>query len=442
MPDPAIIVKNISKAYRIGIINRQTLQDEIRYWWHKTRGHNPLEYMGKIGQPTSSIQHPVSSNENPNTFWALKDITFTVQPGEVLGIIGRNGAGKSTLLKILTRITEPTSGNAVINGRVASLIDVGTGFHPELTGRENIFLNGSILGMKKDEITKKFDEIVAFAEVGEFLDTPVKRYSSGMYVRLAFAVAAHLKVEILLVDEVLAVGDMKFQKKCLGKMRSVTDEGRTILFVSHNMAAIRNLCNRTFLLECGRLVSDTDTERAISQYLDRNLAEGAVVSSEALEGKMEGKINRDNPSIRLREVALIDQEGLPRNAFRSDEGIRISMTYECLNMVSNLWVIVQIVDEENRSILTTQNVDGPDGMRFYRREPGVYKSSCLIPPNTFGERRFYVSVQLIYPEVEHLVFNKVLGFDLTFRGYENVYDGYNDSLVRPRLSWETHPFIE
>jgi len=279
MSQPAIIVNNISKSYRLGVIGRQTLQDEVRYWWHKVRGRNPLEYMGKIGHPASSPasqaralradsnQQRASSNENPNTFWALQDISFTVQPGEILGIIGRNGAGKTTLLKILTRITEPTSGTAIINGRVASLLEVGTGFHPELTGRENIFLNGSILGMKKDEITSKFDEIVDFAEIHQFIDTPVKRYSSGMYVRLAFAVAAHLEPEILLVDEVLAVGDVAFQKKCLGKMGDVAKEGRTVLFVSHNMAAVQQLCQSGMVLNEGKVNFWGDIRSTISHYV-------------------------------------------------------------------------------------------------------------------------------------------------------------------------------
>lgn len=202
-------------------------------------------------------------------FWALKDVSFEIKRGEVVGVIGRNGAGKSTLLKILSRITEPTVGRVEIRGRVASLLEVGTGFHPELTGRENIYLNGAILGMSRAEIKRKFDEIVAFAEVEKFLDTPVKRYSSGMYVRLAFAVAAHLEPEILVVDEVLAVGDAEFQKKCLGKMKDVADHGRTVLFVSHNMAAVSNLCSKAAVLKSGRLVDMGNTDKVIREYLGR-----------------------------------------------------------------------------------------------------------------------------------------------------------------------------
>ena len=214
---PAISVKKLSKCYKLGVIGRQTLVDEFSYWWLKMRGRDPRYHMTKIGHTATEARKVDAEKHGQDLFWAIKDISFDVQPGEVLGIIGRNGAGKSTLLKILTRITGPTSGGAIINGRVASLLEVGTGFHPELTGLENIYMNGAILGMKKREINAKLAEIVEFSELEEFIDTPVKRYSSGMYVRLAFAIAAHLDPEILLVDEVLAVGDASFQKKCLGK---------------------------------------------------------------------------------------------------------------------------------------------------------------------------------------------------------------------------------
>jgi len=431
MSDLAIRVENLSKKYRIGGRQQgykrftETLMDTLAA---------PVRRLRSLGKPTPP----------EDSIWALKDVSFEVERGEVLGIIGRNGAGKTTLLKMLSRITEPTEGRAEIHGRAGSLLEVGTGFHPELTGRENVYLSGVILGMKRAEIEHKFDEIVDFSGVDKFIDTPFKRYSSGMRVRLAFAVAAHLDPEILLIDEVLAVGDVEFQKKCLGKMRSVTGEGRTVLFVSHNMAAIRNLCPRTLLLDSGVLVSDTDTDGAIAQYLDRNLVQGAVVSWEEFEGKVEGKINRDNPSIRFREVALIDQEGLPRNAFQSDEEIRVSITYECLTTVYDLRVVAQIVDEENRPILTTQSTDASsDGKRFYRREPGAYESFCIMPPNTFGEKRFYVSVQLLRPKAEHLVLKKIMGFDVSFQGYSNVqYAPFENSFVRPRLIWETHLLSE
>jgi len=258
-----ISVENLSKSYRLGQIGTGTLTNDLKVWWARTRGKpNPLL---KIGQTDHG-------NQDGETLWALHDVSFTVQQGEVLGVIGRNGAGKSTLLKILSRVTAPTSGCVKVKGRIASLLEVGTGFHPELTGRENIYLNGAILGMTKQEIARKFDEIVAFAEVEKFIDTPVKRYSSGMYVRLAFAVAAHLESEILLVDEVLAVGDAEFQKKCLGKMGDVaTNEGRTVLFVSHNMAAVEILCDRCILIGFGKIATAGLTRDVINSYLGESL---------------------------------------------------------------------------------------------------------------------------------------------------------------------------
>ncbi|WP_303773340.1 MULTISPECIES: ABC transporter ATP-binding protein [Anaerolinea] len=254
-----ISVEHLSKAYRLGQIGTGTFARDLEVWWAKLRGKpNPLL---KIGQEDHG-------NRDGEIIWALKDVSFTVEQGEVLGIIGRNGAGKSTLLKILSRITAPTEGRVKVKGRIASLLEVGTGFHPELTGRENIYLNGAILGMSRREIDRKFDEIVAFAEIEPFIDTPVKRYSSGMYVRLAFAVAAHLDAEILLVDEVLAVGDAEFQKKCLGKMGEVSSqEGRTVLFVSHNMAAVVNLCPTSIFLENGTIKLREQSSKVIEEYL-------------------------------------------------------------------------------------------------------------------------------------------------------------------------------
>ena len=278
MSDIAIKVENLSKRYVLnhqraaGDGLRHVLQEKLtapfRWLGGKIRGQKSEASPASASSSTSAFLPSPSALRPPisEEFWALKDVSFEVKRGEVVGIIGRNGAGKSTLLKILSRITEPTSGRITIEGRVASLLEVGTGFHPDLTGRENIFLNGAILGMSRVEIKRKFDEIVAFAEIEKFLDTPVKRYSSGMYVRLAFAVAAHLEPEILIVDEVLAVGDAEFQKKCLGKMSEVAQSGRTILFVSHNMGAIRNLCDRCLLLTKGSLTTIGRTAEVIHQY--------------------------------------------------------------------------------------------------------------------------------------------------------------------------------
>ena len=256
---PVISVERLSKSYRLGQIGTGTLSDDLKVWWSRLGGKpNPLL---KIGQTDHG-------NQAGETIWALKDVSFKVEQGEVLGIIGRNGAGKSTLLKILSRVTAPTSGVVKVKGRIASLLEVGTGFHPDLTGRENIYLNGAILGMTREEVQHKFDEIVTFAEIEKFIDTPVKRYSSGMYVRLAFAVAAHLESEILLIDEVLAVGDTEFQKKCLGKMGDAAKGGRTILFVSHNMGALLNLCTRGICLRNSEISSIGEIQPVIEDYIN------------------------------------------------------------------------------------------------------------------------------------------------------------------------------
>ncbi|MEW6614752.1 MAG: polysaccharide ABC transporter ATP-binding protein [Thermodesulfobacteriota bacterium] len=434
MTDLALKVENLSKLYRIGSRQQsyKTLRDTLTHVMYA-----PIRRIRSTLGYSSSVVRPRSSGVCNDTIWALKDVSFEIKPGEVVGIIGRNGAGKTTLLKILSRITEPTEGYAQIYGRVGSLLEVGTGFHPELTGRENIYLNGAILGMKRVEIERKFDEIVDFSGMERFIDTPTKYFSSGMQVRLAFSIAAHLEPEILLVDEVLAVGDAEFQKKCIGKMHSVTEEGRTVLFVSHNMTAIHNLCSRTILIDNGKLILDGHTEYVINKYLDQNLAEGAIVTCKELDGKVEGVIRKYDPSIQFKEIAITDQKAIPCNAFHSDEGLRVSVTYECLTVVNDLRVIVQIVDDENRAILTTQNIDDSDEESLYWKNPGIYRSFCTIPPNTFGEKRFYISVQLENPKVEHLIINKILGFDIQFVGYQNIHGAHWNSFLRPRLSWET-----
>jgi lipopolysaccharide transport system ATP-binding protein len=277
---PIISVKGLSKRYKLGVFNAKTLREEAEAFLARfARGKQGTGGRGQVSG-LSTLDASRSTPSAPDEFWALKDVSFDVQPGEVIGVIGRNGAGKSTLLKILSRITEPTSGEARIRGRVASLLEVGTGFHPELSGRENIFLNGAILGMTKAEVRSKFDEIVAFAEIEKFIDTPVKRYSSGMYVRLAFAVAAHLEPEILIVDEVLAVGDVNFQRKCLGKMKSVAkQDGRTVLFVSHNASALRTLCTRGIVLRSGELVAQGEINQLVTDYEKESLSQAITSDS-------------------------------------------------------------------------------------------------------------------------------------------------------------------
>ena len=431
MPEPAIIVNNISKSYRLGVIGRQTLQDEVRYWWHKVRGRNPLEYMGKIGQPATSIQQPASSNENPNIFWALKDISFTVQPGEVLGIIGRNGAGKTTLLKVLTRITEPTSGTAIINGRVASLLEVGTGFHPELTGRENIFLNGSILGMKKDEITSKFNEIVDFAEIHQFIDTPVKRYSSGMYVRLAFAVAAHLEPEILVIDEVLAVGDAAFQKRCLTKMSEVGREGRTVLFVSHNMPAVLRLCTRCILLDNGYLKAIGPTDEIVDRYM-QGIAEAG--SNRIWKDDDQGA---GDDVVRLLSASLINDIGEVVSIAEIDQKLFLQIRYRTLNHNVRFRCAVTFNTQGVCAFTTMETFEQK------RKIPGIYLSTLTIPPNLLAENEYVVNISIFSSrgvKLRHVAERNVLAFRVvdsmhggTARGdYAEGYAG----VVRPLLKWD------
>lgn len=435
MTQLAISVRNLSKVYRLGVIGRQTLQDELKYRWLKLTGQDPSKTMGLVGKSAADTSRLGEKGQ----FWALREVSFDVNRGEVIGVIGRNGAGKSTLLKILTKITEPTTGEAILEGRVASLLEVGTGFHSELTGRENIYLNGSILGMKKAEISRKYDEIVNFAEVGEFVDTPVKRYSSGMYVRLAFAVAAHLETEIMLVDEVLAVGDVAFQKKCLGKMKDVAGAGRTVLFVSHNMVAIKNLCSRALLIEHGRLALDSDANTVIARYLDRNLLEGAVASESDIAARVEGDIKRALPNFRITEVRLEDGQGVSRSVFDSTEPVVVSVSFTCFRTVRDLRVAVGVADESGFPFFGSQNTDdGEVAEMFYSVEPGSYTTKCTLPAKTFGNRKYYLNVDVLSPKTEHHILTKVLEFQVEFNGYNpDIQYGGNDYLwfVWPKLSW-------
>ena len=335
---PIIQVRNLSKQYRLGARQaaygtlRESLVEAVRA---------PLERL-RNGRRKSEI------------LWALKDVSFEVQPGEVVGIIGRNGAGKSTLLKILSQITDPTEGEIDLYGRVASLLEVGTGFHPELTGRENIYLNGALLGMRRAEIARKFDEIVAFSEVEQFLDTPVKRYSSGMYVRLAFAVAAHLEPEILVVDEVLAVGDAEFQKKCLGKMSDVAKHGRTVLFVSHNMPAVKSLCQRAILLDAGQVSVEGDVDSVVNKYLTADgdqMARTGIIPDDAkrLYGTDEAK---------LRLVRLTDLAGKDVSQLYLGQSCRVQMTFEVFKEISEGVVEVGIIAMDGTHVTNSTSIDG------------------------------------------------------------------------------------
>ncbi len=427
MPETVIQIEGLCKQYRYGVIGHGTLYKDLQSWWARFRGRE---------DPNAKISEHIGPGLDGERFLALDNISFSVQKGERVGIIGRNGAGKSTLLKILSRVTTPTDGVVKLKGRITSLLEVGTGFHPEQTGRENIFLNGAILGMSKAEVKRKLDAIVEFAGTEKFLDTPVKRYSSGMYVRLAFAVAAHLDSEILLVDEVLAVGDAQFQKKCLGKMKDVAEGGRTVLFVSHNMAAIRNLCSRALLLDEGRLVLDAAAEHSIAQYLDQNMLKGAIATEEQISERMQGRIRRGNPYVRFREIALLDGSGVARNSFNSNEEIAVSITFNCLQALPNLTVVVNVVDEHNTPILASQNMDDVSAAKsFFQLEPGTYNTSCILPRNLFGGRRFFITAHLIHFKTEHIVANKILEFEVTFQGYNNNYNNDEAIFFRPQLSW-------
>ena len=297
MSNTVISVENLSKAYRLGQIGTGTLSHDLNAWWAKVGGKpNPLLRIGEK-------EH---RNRDSESIWALRDVNFQVEQGEVLGIIGRNGAGKSTLLKILSRVTAPTSGKVKVKGRIASLLEVGTGFHPDLTGRENTYLNGAILGMSRKEIDRKFDEIVDFAEIEQFIDTPVKRYSSGMYVRLAFAIAGHLVPEILAVDEVLAVGDAAFQKKCLGKMGDAAKSGRTVLFVSHNIGQMRNLCQRGLVLDKGNIFYDGEISQAIAKYY--GMSATRFSNEEKTYGFLEWKFTNTNQPHVIDTMGILDLE--------------------------------------------------------------------------------------------------------------------------------------
>lgn len=323
MSNLAIQVENLSKRYRLGV-SRERYRSLREVWSQSSR-----RWLRRSPRPQRSLEPAPASD----SFWALQELSFAIGQGDRVGIIGRNGAGKSTLLKILSRITEPTEGRIVLNGRVASLLEVGTGFHPELSGRENIFLNGAVLGMGRQEINRKFDEIVAFAEVERFLDTPVKRYSSGMYVRLAFAVAAHLEPEILVVDEVLAVGDAQFQSKCLGKMKNVAQSGRTVLFVSHNMAAIRQLCDSAIVLEQGQLSFMGDAEEGVARYLKN------AQSQQDFQGK------RSPYGIELLAVELLDaKNGSATASPIFDRDYCLKLRFSALEPISKTAIVLRLFD--------------------------------------------------------------------------------------------------
>jgi lipopolysaccharide transport system ATP-binding protein len=423
---PVVEVENLSKLYQLGSIGASSLRETVERVFGRKK-HPALAPLAKDTPIADDRRGP-----EPNSFWALKDVSFAIEPGEVVGILGRNGAGKSTLLKILSRITEPTSGRAILRGRVVSLLEVGTGFHPELTGRENIFLNGAIMGMKRAEIAAKFDEIVEFAEVGKFLDTPVKRYSSGMYVRLAFAVAAHLEPEILLIDEVLAVGDAGFQKKCLGKMDEVaTKHGRTVFFVSHNMGAVRSLCEHAILFENGRLVMTGHPGDVISRYLSTSMPQDSDVEGQII---WNGKDAPKSEDMQLRSIRLLNGLGVPQTTFESDKPITVEVEYEVLQRMRGARFCLMLLTQEGEMAFSATD-------HLFQQEtqmPGVYKTSCYLPGGLLNRRQYVVNLQCdipgeryVLPAAEYLSFT-VSGIGNQSSTFPEPWPG----VVCPQVSWK------
>jgi lipopolysaccharide transport system ATP-binding protein len=389
MSDIAIKVENLGKSYKIG---HKSVKNDRYTALRDVIANNAKNIVRK----TRDMMHgrAIVQGDEVEEFWALKDINFEIKQGERVGILGRNGAGKSTLLKILSRITEPTTGRIRINGRVASLLEVGTGFHPELTGRENIFLNGAILGMSRQEILRKFDEIVDFAEVEKFLDTPVKRYSSGMYVRLAFAVAAHLEPEILIVDEVLAVGDVQFQKKCLGKMEEVGAEGRTVIFVSHNMGTIRNLCSRAVMLSNGKFLLDGDVSSVVDTYLSYGREEN---TSEVIWDKGKGPSCEE---IELRSIRALDLEGRPLAFFNATKPIDIEIGYTIKKPLRGMRIVMTLLTNQGEIAFSSTNHAVISDMECL---PGSYQVTCRIPGDLLNAITYSLRIHIGQPGVKVLI---------------------------------------
>ena len=410
---PIISAKNISKQYRLGA--REAAYSTLRESMVTT-----------LRAPLKRFRH--NGNASNELIWALKDVSFEVTPGEVLGIIGRNGAGKSTLLKILSRITEPTTGKIELYGRIGSLLEVGTGFHAELSGRENIFLNGSILGMSRAEIAKKFDEIVAFAEVDKFIDTPVKRYSSGMYVRLAFAVAAHLEPEILLLDEVLSVGDIAFQKKCLGKMGEVSREGRTVIFVSHNMAAILRICSRCMLINGGRIEADGPVDSVIRHYLEAS-------------AQHDGTCYFSNEPAKIAQftgLSLLTNEGKATASFDFRFDITLAAEYVVRKPIAKGLLGFRISTADGLPIFTSHHVDklDPFSTAAAALEPGSFRTEVVIPGNFLLPGSYLVTVAIVDADMRLIDMQEdCISFDVSETGNTRARQSGNNGVVNLDLSW-------
>ncbi|MCW5205707.1 ABC transporter ATP-binding protein [Desulfobulbus sp. F5] len=380
-----IQIENLSKEYRLGVIGHGTLTRDLQSWWAKVQGKE---------DPNSKIQPMLAGQKKQiqgDSFWALQEINLEVKQGEILGIIGRNGAGKSTLLKILSRVTAPTKGQIKIKGRIASLLEVGTGFHPELTGRENIFMNGAILGMYKNEIRNKLDEIIDFSGIEKFIDTPVKRYSSGMYVRLAFAVAAHLEPEILVVDEILAVGDAEFQKKCLGKMDDVVHEGRTVIVVSHNMGMITQLCPSVVWLRHGKIEKNGATKEIIAEYFSESFDNVST-------GKFEIKPDSKKLS-QLTQFCLLDELERAVENYTCDQKIILNLTYTVRYKVKGLYGYLQIMTADQIVAMVSDSFDSGENL-LDDLDSGIYRILIQIPPRTLAPGDYYVYLNFTSPKYQ------------------------------------------
>ena len=410
-------VENISKKYRLGLVGTGTISHDLNRWWSRTFKKN---------DPYEELLDNDNLKKNESIIWALKNIDFNIQEGEVVGIIGQNGSGKSTLLKILSQVTIPTTGKVKVKGRIASLLEVGTGFHPELTGKENIYLNGAILGMTKKEVDSKYDEIVDFSGVKKFIDTPVKRYSSGMKVRLGFAVAAHLDPEILVVDEVLAVGDDEFQNKCLGKLKEVSSSGRTVLFVSHNMNSISKLCTRCILLEKGQNIFDGSPEQVIEKYLNNNSNRNTNTS----------KVNFDKSEkeIQIKSIEIID--GIKHN-YNSKINIEIFFIVNFLKRLG-YYCLLAIYDLKGNLIYLTSDNDLGHS-KINRLDPGVYNYLVCLPSKILKPGNYFLTVSISSKGVSAIdKKERVLKFNIedkdSFRSSQD--GGYRSAaIIAPEINW-------
>ncbi|MCF6141386.1 ABC transporter ATP-binding protein [Flavobacterium sp. K77] len=406
MKDIILKAENISKQYRLGVVGTGSLMHDLNRWWHQIRGKED-PYL-KIGETNDR-----STKGDSDYVWALQDINFEIGRGEVIGIIGKNGAGKSTLLKILSRVTAPTTGSIKFGGRVASLLEVGTGFNGEMTGRENIYLNGAILGMTKKEITSKLDEIIEFSGCQRYIDTPVKRYSSGMYVRLAFAVAAFLEPEILIIDEVLAVGDAEFQKKAIGKMQDISKTGgRTVLFVSHNMAAIKQLCTKTIMMENGTVVFEGNTNDGIDYYLQSNQYEGYKGHYVNDEVKESGFVS----------ISIVDKNDAIRTEFGFDEAIAIKITAQVAEQHLNSQMGFRVVDRNERVIFTSE-------IKLVEevKKAGLHQFEVKLPQQFLVANKFNLTFGMHIPNVQLIDYQEnCLSFEIVETGSDFHIYGTND----------------